>query len=243
MTTPPKESVYSSVASLRSIRVVAFLAELNNLDLFAADVGNAYLEAKTKEKCCFVAGPEFGPLAGHTFIIDKALYGLRSSGARFHEKFADTLRAMGFSPSYSDPDVWLRDAGDHYEYVCTYVDDLLVAMKNPAEFMDALQSAPWNYKLKGVSFPKYHLGADFKRDKDGTLTYGAKTYVKRLVEDYKNIFREEPSKKYHAPLQKGDHPEIDLSGLCLPDDTVKYQSNIGALQWTISLCRFGCDDS
>ncbi len=45
MTTPPKESVYSSVASLRSICMIAFLVKLNNLELMAADVGNAYLEA------------------------------------------------------------------------------------------------------------------------------------------------------------------------------------------------------
>ena len=28
------------------------------------DISNAYLEAKTKEKVYFVAGPEFGPLEG-----------------------------------------------------------------------------------------------------------------------------------------------------------------------------------
>ena len=102
LTEPPKDSVYSSVASLRSIRMVTFLAELNDLELMAADVGNAYLEAHTKEKVAFIAGPEFGPLEGHVLLIRKALYGLRSSGARFHEKFADTLRALGFIPSLAD---------------------------------------------------------------------------------------------------------------------------------------------
>lgn len=50
---PPKESVYSSVVSLRSLRIVCFLAELNNLTLMVADVGNAYLKAHTKEKVMF----------------------------------------------------------------------------------------------------------------------------------------------------------------------------------------------
>jgi hypothetical protein len=50
MTAPPKDSVYSGVVSLRSLRIVSFLAELNGLELMAADVGNAYLEAYTKEK-------------------------------------------------------------------------------------------------------------------------------------------------------------------------------------------------
>ena len=241
MTNPPKDSVYSSVASLRSIHIVSFLAELNDLELYAADVGNAYLEAYTKEKVAFVAGKEFGPLAGHTLLINKALYGLRSSGARFHEKFADTLRSLGFFPSLADPDDWIRDAGDCYEYVCTYVDDLLVAMKNPAGFMKTLQEAPYIYKLKGVGPPKYHLGGDFFRDKDGTLCYGANTYIRRLCENYKQLFGEDPAssqKKPMTPMPKGDHPELDSTDPCGPDDTVKFQSLIGALQWTISLCRF-----
>ena len=34
----------------------------------------------TKEKVCFVAGKDFGDLEGHTMIVIKALYGLKSSG-------------------------------------------------------------------------------------------------------------------------------------------------------------------
>ena len=57
-----KETVYSGVVSLRNLRLGKFLAELNNLQLWGADVGNAYIQALTKEK---VAGPEFEDLQGH----------------------------------------------------------------------------------------------------------------------------------------------------------------------------------
>ena len=107
-------------------------------------------------------------------MIEKALNGLRTSGARFHEKFAYTLRAMGFTPTYADPNVWMRDAGDVYECVVVYVDDILTALKDPDSFCKELQSYPWNYKLKNVEEPRFHLGGDFFRDKDGTLCYGAK---------------------------------------------------------------------
>ena len=73
LTDDPIESVYSSVVSLRSLRLVIFLAELNQLDLWGADVGNAYLEAFTKEKVCFIAGEGFGNLIGHTLVIVKVL--------------------------------------------------------------------------------------------------------------------------------------------------------------------------
>ena len=97
--------MYSGVVSLHSICIISFIAELNDLDLMAADVSNAYLEARTKEKVYCVAGPELGPLEGHVLIIDKALYGLHSSGARFHDKLANTLRDLEFVPSKADDDV------------------------------------------------------------------------------------------------------------------------------------------
>jgi hypothetical protein len=49
LTNVPNMSVYSGVVSLQGIRMVAFLSELNGLDLWATNIGNTYLEAKTSE--------------------------------------------------------------------------------------------------------------------------------------------------------------------------------------------------
>jgi hypothetical protein len=62
LTDVPIESVYSGVVSLQSLRIVIFLAELNGLEVHAADVGNAYLEARTREKVYIVGGPGLGKL-------------------------------------------------------------------------------------------------------------------------------------------------------------------------------------
>ena len=99
LTDIPLESVYSGVVSLRGLRLVTFLAELNGLKLWATDITSTYLEAFTSEKVCIKAGPEFGKLNGHWLVIQKALYGLRSSGARWHERLADCLHDEGWSPA------------------------------------------------------------------------------------------------------------------------------------------------
>ena len=67
------------MVSLHGLRLCLFLAELNQLEPWSTDVGNAYLEASTDEKVYVIAGDEFGDQAGHLLIIVKALYGLRSS--------------------------------------------------------------------------------------------------------------------------------------------------------------------
>ena len=59
LTDVPLDSIYSGVISLRGLRMCIFLAELDGMEAHATDVGNAYLEAKTEEKVCIRAGPEF----------------------------------------------------------------------------------------------------------------------------------------------------------------------------------------
>jgi Reverse transcriptase (RNA-dependent DNA polymerase) len=117
--------------------MVIFLAELNQLELWGTDIGNGYLEAKTQEKVYIIAGPEFGPARqGHTIVIYKALHGLRSSGLRWRERFSDCLRSLGFILCKKEPDIWRRPYKDEcYEYVAVYVDDLAIAVRDPASFI------------------------------------------------------------------------------------------------------------
>ena len=158
LTDTPIDSVYSSVVSLRGVRFVVFLAELNGLKTWATDIGNAYLEAFTEEKVYFIAGGEFGDREGHTLIIVKALYGLKSSGLRWHQRFSKVLRDMGFIPSRAERDIWMRDCGDHYECIATYVDDLIIGSKDPEAIVNTLTSPKYGFKLKGTGDVSYHFG-------------------------------------------------------------------------------------
>ena len=101
--TPEPEDIYYGVVSLKHLRLVIFLGELNNLELCGADIGNAYLESYTNEKLFIIGGAEFEELEGFILIFNKALYGLKSSGRRWAEKFYDIIKDTGFTPSKADP--------------------------------------------------------------------------------------------------------------------------------------------
>ena len=115
LTDVPINSVYSGVVSLRGLGLIIFLAQLNDLELWSTNIGNADLEATTNERVYIITGPEFGNCQGHTLIIFKALYGLRSLGLRWHKRFADCLRTMGFSPCVAEPDIWMRKVDGIWE--------------------------------------------------------------------------------------------------------------------------------
>ena len=72
--------------------MVVFIAELNDgLNLWATDIGNAYLETEMTELIYIIAGLAFDGDEGHIFVIHKALSGLWTSGLHWHEWFADWL--------------------------------------------------------------------------------------------------------------------------------------------------------
>jgi hypothetical protein len=97
-TDPPKEDAYSDVVSLDTVRLGFAVAAMNGLTIWAADVSNAFLYGKTKEKTYVIAGMEFGPeIEGKPLlVIDIGLYGLRTSAAWFHEHLGAKLQSMGF---------------------------------------------------------------------------------------------------------------------------------------------------
>ena len=237
LTETPTESVYSGVVSLRGVRLIVFLSELNGLELWQTDIGNAYLEAKTKEKVYVIAGPEFGKeLEGHLLVIVRALYGLKTSGLRWHERFGDVLREMEFTPCPAEPDIWMRDMGDHYEYIATYVDDLTIASKDPEAITNQLMDIH-KFKLKGTGKINYLLGCDYYRDKGGCLCMRPKKYIEKMMSTYIRLFGEQP-KEYPSPLEPNDNPELDTSELLDLPGIKTFQSMIGSCQWIIQLGRF-----
>jgi hypothetical protein len=126
------------------------IAVLNNLDILACDIQNVYLTADCREKVSILAGPEFGSEAGKNMLVEKALYGLKSSDTAFRTFPAEMLDAMGYRPSYADPDVWIRpavkpDGFEYYEYILGYVDDVLCISHNPMKSMKRIQD---DFKLK-----------------------------------------------------------------------------------------------
>jgi hypothetical protein len=103
------------------------------------------LTADCREKIWTKAGPEFGSEAGITFLVKKALYGLKSAGAAFRALLAETLHEIGYTPTKADPDVWLRpavkpDGFEYYELVLCYVDDILSISHEPSVALRGLQT-------------------------------------------------------------------------------------------------------
>ena len=138
-------SVYSGIISLRNLRMVIFLTELNSLGIYSNNVGDSYLEAKTKRKVYIITGDTFGDRKEHTLVIFKALYGLCSSGMiilLMHFTVWTTLHLRQIPKSGCTGKVI---SGNTLQYT------LMVAIvaKNSKETIDILVYK-YNFKWKGM---------------------------------------------------------------------------------------------
>ena len=140
----PSAVTYSTVVARGSVRIMLLVAALNELDVQGADIQNAYLTTPNKEKHWMRTGPEFGKMEGKTFVVAKALYGLKSAGASFRSYLSKKVHAMGFVSYIADPDVWRRpatksDGSQYYKYIMTYVDDIIAISMDAKGILEELK--------------------------------------------------------------------------------------------------------
>ena len=83
-TPPVTGSTYAGVVSRESVRIMLTYAALNGLEVYAADIQNAYLQAPSSQKDYVICGPEFGlENVGKIALIHRALYGGKAAGRDF----------------------------------------------------------------------------------------------------------------------------------------------------------------
>ena len=254
-TPDPIGSTFAGVVSRESVRIAFTYAALNYLQVFAADIRNAYLRAPSSQKDYVVCGPEFGiENIGKVALIHQALYGGKSAGRDFRNHLRSCMHHLDFRSCLADPDVWMRpakkgDGSPYYDYILLYVDDALVVSENA-------ESILWNeigryFELKEASIgpPKMYLWAGIRKVKldNGMEAWAASSsqYVQAAVRNAEEYIEKSQHKRWIIPnkvetlMQSTYRPELDVSEELSSSDASYYQSLIGILRWIVEL---GCVD-
>ena len=169
-------------------------------------------------------------------------YSHKTATATFHAHLAGKLRKMGFVPTKADLDLWIRRARDGgYEYIASYVDDIIVISKEPMILIEKFKET---YSLKGIGTPEYYLGGNFHKIEEQELLakniktgLSARTYIENTIEKFERMFGG-PLRESKFPMIEGLHPELDTSQLLDSEMATQYRAIIGSLNWVVILGRF-----
>jgi hypothetical protein len=83
------------------------------------------------------------------------------------------------------------DKSSHYEYLATYVDDILIWSKDP---MAVIKSLEKTYILKSVDIPEYYLGGNVEflgkawKNQGLGLDLSAKIYIQKVIPKFLSLF-------------------------------------------------------
>ena len=142
-----------------------------------------------------------------------------------------------------DNHFWIRKQSDHYEYLATYVDDILVFSRDPLGIIKIIEKS---YSLKGVGTPEYYLGGNIDLlddqqwlDEGITTALSAQTYIGNVMDKLETLCGVEQFSKSNCPMADTYHPELDDSPLLNELHSSKYRALIGSANWIITL---GCFD-
>ena len=160
--------------------MVILLVEFDGLYPWAIDIGNAYLEANTKDKVYIDARDDFGDKEDHIMVIHKVLYGLRSSGLIWYERLADYLRGYWVSLCKTEHNVWTRERNSLYEYITVYINNLDILTKHPNGVICTIPNK-YKFKLKDTGLIKHYVWYDHFGDKNGKLCFSPAKYIENMI--------------------------------------------------------------
>jgi hypothetical protein len=130
------------------------------------------------------------------------------------------------------------DKSSHYEYFTTYVDNILIWIK---DLMSVIKSLEKTYMLKTVGIPEYYLGGNVEflgqawNNQALGLALSVKTYIQNIIPKFEGLFGKE-FKPIKTPMSEGYHPKVDDSPLCTEDNSANYRSIIGCLLLHLDNC-------
>jgi hypothetical protein len=251
-TDAPATITYASVVSRETVRVALTLAALNDLEVKAGDVLNAYITAPITEKVWTILGPEFGADEGKVAIIVRALYGLKSAGAAFRAHLASCMRELGYVSCKADPDLWLRpetrpdDETRYYSYILCYVDDILCIHHDAMTILDKINGY-LPLKPDSVGDPDIYLGAKLRQTRleNGVWAWALSPskYVHQAVRNCETHLKENFDGRYTLPKKAENpfcmsyEPELDTSTPLDPNAASYFQTIIGVMRWMVEIGR------
>lgn len=249
-TPEPDNSTYAGVVARDSVRIALTYAALNNLDVCACDIQNAYLQSPSSEKHYIICGPEFGlENVGKRAKIVRALYGGKSAGADYWRHVRCAMEEMGYTSCKADPEVWFRasvkeDGTDYYQYVLLYTDDILAIMEKPEAFIREELSNKFVVKPKSIGKPTQYLGnkVSYIQLDNGRYawSFSSSQYVQNSVanvEEYLSRLNKSLPRRVKSPWTSNYRPETDTSPELQSTHASYYQSLIGILRWITELGR------
>ena len=224
---------YAPTVAAATIRTFLAVAMSQEMIVHQMDVSTAFLNGDI-DGLIHVRPPKPFQVHGRVWRLNKSLYGLKQSPRCWAAKFTSILTALNFQQSKADKCLFVRKDGEELTYLLVYVDDVLIATKEPTRMSACKEALMSQLKMKDLGKVGTFLGIDFDHVPGSKIvTLSQRRYIDKLAK----VFDLNPDDKVYKlesidATTLADEPienELIESG--------RYRSIIGGLLFISSMTR------
>jgi len=237
-----QRDTFAPVVSSPTLKVLYALAAAHDLEIEHVDIASAFTHATlADEEKVAIRFPQhlstiIPHLTGKVALLQRALYGLRSSPAMWYKHLQAFLVEYGFEPCHLDACLFTLHSSEGDMYLTVHVDDMLLISKQQNlidNFKTALRT---RFDIHALGAVKEFLGVTVTRNRlQRSITLSQSKYVTKLLVDH-NMTDCHPVSTPLPPitlLQPGLPFEQKLD----PKATKRYYSLVGGLLYIATSTR------
>ena len=232
---------YAPVCRIGSIRTVLAIACEHGWPVWQMNVVVAFFQAHIDKDVYVKPAPGHDPRDPKTgevivYKLKRSLYGLAQSPVLLHDTIDGVLIVIGFSPTHSDPCVYVHGSGDTLIILTLYVDDILLTGKDSVLVDQKKRELKERFEMTDMGEVTRILGMEFKRDYDqGTLAITQTDYVENLLERFEMQNANVAHTPGYGQELSSEQPEDKLLGA---QGIKLYQSITGSLLYLAQCTRY-----
>jgi hypothetical protein len=158
--------IFSPIAKLIYIRFLLSIIAYFDLEVEQMDVKTSFLHGDLEEEI-YMNPPEGFAVKGKKELFCKlksSLYGLKKLPRMWYQKFDAYILGLGFVRSRVDHCVYSKQVGNHFIYVLSYVDDMLLVGNNMDVIKEVKSQLSSKFDMKDLGAANFNLGMEIKRD-------------------------------------------------------------------------------
>ena len=197
------EETFSTVAMLKSIRILLLIAAHYDYEIWQMDVKTAFLNGYIREEIymdqlCFISHGQESKVCK----LMKSIYGLKQASRSWNIRFDEAIKSFGFSQNIDEPCVYKKVNGRIITFLILYVDDILLIRNNIGAMSSIKMWLSSHFAMKDLGEASYILRIKLFRDrKKRLLGLSQVNYINKILAR----FSMQDSKKGFSPFKHGVH--------------------------------------
>lgn len=218
------DETYAPVIKYSSLRALLAYALCNNMYIHQMDVVTAFLNGHLSEEI-YMSQPEGFVKQGSEKLVcklNKSIYGLKQSPRCWNAVLDKFLKSEGFSQSYADQCIYVKNSDNSKTIIAVYVDDLVIMSSTQSTLFQAKQRLTERFAMKDLGELHFLLGISIEHKED-SLKLSQQAFIKQILSKY--------GMESCNPVSTPAAMDVKLvkSDGSKPVDQKLYQSIIGSL--------------